>query len=166
MVQIVCALLSLALVGARPQTAWELQHSGSTAGLRGIHAVGDGIVWASGTEGTVLRSEDGGSHWQRCATPPDGAKAGLPRHLGLGWADRVADVEWTRRSVSAVTGQRMAVAAGSCFSPIRMEVPAVFGMGFSSSTGNTVLSTVIQCWVATYYPVEGVLYATRHDGGE
>jgi photosystem II stability/assembly factor-like uncharacterized protein len=53
---------------------WELQHSGSIAGLRGIHAVGGGVVWASGTGGTVLRSEDSGDHWQQCTTPPDAAK--------------------------------------------------------------------------------------------
>jgi photosystem II stability/assembly factor-like uncharacterized protein len=49
---------------------WELEESGSTAGLRGIHAVGRGVVWASGTGGTVLRSEDSGYLWQQCATPP------------------------------------------------------------------------------------------------
>jgi hypothetical protein len=53
---LVCALLSLSLVSVRAQTAWERQQSGSTAGLRGIHALGDGIAWASGTEGTVLRT--------------------------------------------------------------------------------------------------------------
>ncbi len=53
---------------------WELEVSGSTAGLRGIHAVGGGVVWASGTGGTVLRSEDGGYEWQQCATPPEASK--------------------------------------------------------------------------------------------
>ncbi len=66
--------LLAAMVGARAQTAWQIQRSGSTANLRGIHAVGDGVAWASGTEGTVLRSDDGGAKWRRCATPPDGAK--------------------------------------------------------------------------------------------
>jgi photosystem II stability/assembly factor-like uncharacterized protein len=53
---------------------WQLQQSGTTAGLRGIHAVDGSVVWASGTDGTVLRSVDGGRQWQRCATPPDGSK--------------------------------------------------------------------------------------------
>ena len=53
---------------------WELEESGSTAGLRGIHAVGGGVVWASGTGGTVLRSEDTGYLWQQCATPPGAGK--------------------------------------------------------------------------------------------
>jgi photosystem II stability/assembly factor-like uncharacterized protein len=69
----------LAALVAGAQTAgqsgpWELEVSGSTAGLRGIHAVGGGVVWASGTDGTVLRSEDGGYEWQQCATPPDANK--------------------------------------------------------------------------------------------
>jgi photosystem II stability/assembly factor-like uncharacterized protein len=53
---------------------WELEDSGSTAGLRGIHAVGGGVAWASGTGGTVLRSEDTGYLWQQCATPPGADK--------------------------------------------------------------------------------------------
>lgn len=53
---------------------WILEKSGSMAGLRGIHAVGGGVAWASGTNGTVLRTEDGGYEWQSCAAPPDGAK--------------------------------------------------------------------------------------------
>ena len=60
----------------RPQTLgqtsgpWVMERSGTTAGLRGIHAVGGGVAWASGTNGTVLRTEDGGYEWQSCAMPP------------------------------------------------------------------------------------------------
>ena len=53
---------------------WEMQNAHATASFRGIHAVNDQIAWASGTEGTVLRTVDGGQHWQRCATPPDAEK--------------------------------------------------------------------------------------------
>ncbi len=53
---------------------WELEDSGSTAGLRGVHAVGGGVVWASGTGGTILRSEDTGYLWQQCAVPPGAGK--------------------------------------------------------------------------------------------
>ena len=41
---------------------WHMLDSGSTASFRGIHAVNDRIAWASGTEGTVLRTTDGGAH--------------------------------------------------------------------------------------------------------
>jgi photosystem II stability/assembly factor-like uncharacterized protein len=51
-----------------------MEKSGSTAGLRGIHAVGGGVAWASGTNGTVLRTEDGGYEWQSCAMPPGAEK--------------------------------------------------------------------------------------------
>lgn len=53
---------------------WGTQKSGTTANLRGIHAVSDSVAWASGAEGTVLRTEDGGAHWQHCATPPGAEK--------------------------------------------------------------------------------------------
>jgi hypothetical protein len=53
---------------------WVVERSGTTAALRGIHAVGGGVAWASGTNGTVLRTEDGGYEWQSCAAPPDSAK--------------------------------------------------------------------------------------------
>jgi len=50
---------------------WEIEESNTTADLRGIHALGNGIAWASGTEGTVLRTTDDGKTWHLCATPPD-----------------------------------------------------------------------------------------------
>ena len=48
---------------------WQMQDSGTTAGLRGIDSVDGNVAWASGTGGTVLRTVDGGQHWTRCATP-------------------------------------------------------------------------------------------------
>ena len=51
-----------------------MQNSTTHAGLRGIHAVGGGVAWASGTNGTVLRTEDGGYMWQSCAMPPGAEK--------------------------------------------------------------------------------------------
>jgi photosystem II stability/assembly factor-like uncharacterized protein len=54
---------------------WQMQDSHSTASFRGIHSVDaqGTVAWASGTGGMVLRTEDGGAHWLRCATP-DGAE--------------------------------------------------------------------------------------------
>jgi hypothetical protein len=57
-----------ALASARAQ--WEIENSNTTADLRGIDNVGGGVVWASGTNGTALRTEDGGYLWQTCAIPP------------------------------------------------------------------------------------------------
>lgn len=48
---------------------WDAEHSGTNQPLRGIHAVGNGVAWASGARGTVLRTEDSGYVWQRCAMP-------------------------------------------------------------------------------------------------
>jgi hypothetical protein len=74
-------LIAILLVLPRPSAQivpnggpWQREQSGTTAGLRGIHAVGAGIAWASGTDGVVLRTEDGGYEWQQCAIPPGAAK--------------------------------------------------------------------------------------------
>jgi photosystem II stability/assembly factor-like uncharacterized protein len=53
---------------------WDIEDSHSTASLRGIHNAGGGVAWASGTNGTVLRSEDGGYLWQTCTIPPGAEK--------------------------------------------------------------------------------------------
>ena len=61
----------MVLVVARAGCAqWEIQTSNTSADLRGIHSVGNGVAWASGTNGTVLRTEDGGYVWQSCAIAP------------------------------------------------------------------------------------------------
>lgn len=45
------------------------QHSGVDVRLRGISAVDGAVAWASGANGTVLRTLDGGAHWQRIPVP-------------------------------------------------------------------------------------------------
>jgi hypothetical protein len=71
-------LLFAALAVSAPlavQAQWEMQNSGTSADLRGIAAVGDGsVAWASGTNGTVIRTEDAGYLWQRCTIPPGAEK--------------------------------------------------------------------------------------------
>jgi hypothetical protein len=59
------------LIASVAPAQWALQDSHSKASLRGIDAVSDQVAWASGTQGTVLRTTDGGQTWQACPTPPD-----------------------------------------------------------------------------------------------
>jgi hypothetical protein len=67
-------LLLLSIATATANAQWEIQDSHTTASFRGIHALGNGVAWASGTQGTVLRTTDDGAHWQPCATLPDAEK--------------------------------------------------------------------------------------------
>ncbi len=50
---------------------WTVQESGVTARLRGVSAVNDRVAWASGSEGTVLRTIDGGATWKKLAVTTD-----------------------------------------------------------------------------------------------
>jgi photosystem II stability/assembly factor-like uncharacterized protein len=45
------------------------QTSGTTAQLRGVSAVNDRVAWASGSNGTVLRTTDGGAMWTTSTIP-------------------------------------------------------------------------------------------------
>jgi photosystem II stability/assembly factor-like uncharacterized protein len=49
--------------------SWLPQVSDVTAGLRGVSAVSEQIVWASGTDGTWLRTTDGGKIWKSGVVP-------------------------------------------------------------------------------------------------
>ena len=72
------AFAAMAAAQAGPSTqlpVWQMQDSGTTAGLRGIDSVDGTAAWASGTGGEVLRTVDGGKHWTKCAVP-DGDKDG------------------------------------------------------------------------------------------
>jgi photosystem II stability/assembly factor-like uncharacterized protein len=50
---------------------WTVQDSGTAASLRGIYSLDGKVAWASGTEGTVLRTVDGGAHWAKCTVPDE-----------------------------------------------------------------------------------------------
>ena len=68
--------LALATTGPIAQTSpfsWEPQPSDVTVRLRGVSAVSSDVAWASGAEGTVLRTTDGGRTWQRRPVPDAGA---------------------------------------------------------------------------------------------
>jgi photosystem II stability/assembly factor-like uncharacterized protein len=49
--------------------AWQLTPTGSTARLRGLAPVSANVVWASGSEGTVLRTTNRGATWQSVGPP-------------------------------------------------------------------------------------------------
>lgn len=44
---------------------WTAQESGVKARFRGVSAVSDRVAWASGADGTIVRTVDGGNTWQR-----------------------------------------------------------------------------------------------------
>jgi photosystem II stability/assembly factor-like uncharacterized protein len=49
--------------------SWQLTPTGSSASLRGLSAVSENIAWASGSQGTVLRTIDTGATWQSVGPP-------------------------------------------------------------------------------------------------
>ncbi len=70
-------LLALSIACAKtapppPAPSWTVQASGTAASLRGVSAVDDRVAWASGANGTVLRTLDGGATWT--AVPVAGAE--------------------------------------------------------------------------------------------
>ncbi len=65
----VLAFVLLSLSPLLAQFEVHPQISGTTAQLRGISAVSGQIAWASGTQGTVLRTLDAGNHWENVSVP-------------------------------------------------------------------------------------------------
>lgn len=59
------ANLLLLLLSANTLNAqWIKQESGTDASFRSIHAISKKVVWAGGSKGTVLRTNNAGSTWQ------------------------------------------------------------------------------------------------------
>ncbi|HEX4750105.1 MAG TPA: hypothetical protein VH302_11235 [Bryobacteraceae bacterium] len=67
-------LLGLLTTVTLAQAQWNLALTESRASLRGVYNAGGGVIWASGANGTVLRSEDDGYMWQNCKVLPEMAK--------------------------------------------------------------------------------------------
>ena len=61
--------LVLGMVQPAPEVQWSSLTTGVTARLRGVSAVNDQVVWASGTSGTVIRTADGGKTWRTLTVP-------------------------------------------------------------------------------------------------
>lgn len=70
-VLVACLLAVVAATGftVRRDPSWELVDTGVTARLRGLSAVSDRVAWASGSEGTVIRTVDGGRTWRQVGPP-------------------------------------------------------------------------------------------------
>jgi photosystem II stability/assembly factor-like uncharacterized protein len=71
--RLACLVAALVATTLHAAPAWTPQTSGVTARLRGVSAVNDRVVWASGANGTILRTTDGGERWQKLGVPPDAA---------------------------------------------------------------------------------------------
>jgi len=61
-------LLTLLLVSSM-HAQWQKVDVKTTASFRGLDAVNEKIIWASGTEGTVIRSVDAGKTWSVMTVP-------------------------------------------------------------------------------------------------
>lgn len=59
-----------------PATTWQAPATGMTSRLRGLSAVSPQVAWASGANGTLLRTLNGGARWER--VPQDRLPAALP----------------------------------------------------------------------------------------
>lgn len=66
---LVRALLPLFFATLACAQAWEPQASGTTASLRGVSAVDARVVWASGSGGAYLQTNDGGETWRAAQVP-------------------------------------------------------------------------------------------------
>jgi photosystem II stability/assembly factor-like uncharacterized protein len=60
-------ILSASLMLAQAPYTWSPLSTGVGARLRGVSAVSDRVAWASGTNGTIVKTTDGGETWQRFA---------------------------------------------------------------------------------------------------
>jgi len=64
---LLCSVFLVLFTPAHAQ--WTLQDAHTSADLEAIHSLGGGIAWASGKNGSVLRTVDNGATWHVCAIP-------------------------------------------------------------------------------------------------
>src|SRR5262249_211141 len=63
-----CSSLAL-LVAMAPNAQWERVNVSPSASLRGRRVVTQNVVWASGSDGTIRRTGDGGRNWSVITVP-------------------------------------------------------------------------------------------------
>lgn len=68
------AVAVLAFSVQAPAQQWQPQVSGVTVRLRGISAISPLVAWASGANGTLLRTANGGESWTKLPTPQGAEK--------------------------------------------------------------------------------------------
>ena len=66
---LVLLFMTATSVGQLRPVQWQTIPVPSTAGLRGLSVVDNNTVWASGTNGTVIRTTDGGKTWSVLPVP-------------------------------------------------------------------------------------------------
>jgi len=139
----------LALIAASAQAQWQIDDSTTTADLRGISSVGNGIAWASGSNGTVLRTEDGGFEWQPCTVPPGAERLDFRGIQGFD-ANAAIVIPAGRGIGLGFIRRRMAARLGSWFSRIRIRMGfgtpwRLMDMSGDSSLG-TLLPAALRCF--------------------
>lgn len=85
--------------GAGAGSVWSLTDTGTDARFRGLDAVSRSTAWVSGSDGTVLRTRDGGRNWQDVSPPGQhlafrdieafGARSAVVLAIGAGENSRV-----------------------------------------------------------------------------
>src|SRR5580692_9799923 len=85
---VLLGLLTVTFGSTKTLAQWSMEDSGTTADLRGIANVGGGVAWASGTNGTVLRTEDG-YLWQPRAIQAFDANTAIVMSSGKGDLSRL-----------------------------------------------------------------------------
>lgn len=138
-------------------TGWDAQTSGTTASLRGVHAVSADVAWASGSGATVLRTTDGGATWRRVPVTGEGADS-------LDFRDVAAIDSLTAYAMSAGEGER---GRGRIYKTT--DGGATWALVFSDTTRGLFLDA-ISFWdrdrgIAVSDPVNGRFVVVATDDG-
>jgi photosystem II stability/assembly factor-like uncharacterized protein len=67
--RLLSASIVLLALGFFADSPWKVEVSGTKARFRGVSAVDTNISWASGSQGTCVKTIDGGSTWKRLTVP-------------------------------------------------------------------------------------------------
>ncbi|WP_138431369.1 WD40/YVTN/BNR-like repeat-containing protein [Fodinibius saliphilus] len=71
-IPLICFSIILTIVVSCSQEksfSWEIVHQQEKLSFRGISAVDSSVCWVSGTDGTVLKTTDGGKNWENLVIP-------------------------------------------------------------------------------------------------